>query len=137
MTLKTKGIFSGIFCLLVGGLIFYYEGYKDNSFIKFLSIGLVYLGWIIFLGSLFGAILLTDKKIRFANHKLLWFKDKTIIVSTHNLNLLALFDRVCVFEGGRIVASGTFRELLSGCFAFQILWQNYVKHQEKTTTVGE
>lgn len=78
MTLKTKGIFSGLFCLLFGGLLFYYQGYKDNSFIKYLSIGLVYLGWIIFLGSLFGTILLTDKKIQFANHELLWFKDKTI-----------------------------------------------------------
>ncbi|HRH51414.1 MAG TPA: hypothetical protein PLP23_21865 [Panacibacter sp.] len=105
MTLKTKGIFSGLFCLLFGGLLFYYQGYKDNSFIIYLSIGLVYLGWIIFLGSLFGKILLTNKKIGFANHKLLWFKDKTIkllIYATFGIVIVGSMEFTSKFGTNRV-----------------------------------
>ena len=105
MTLKTKGIFSGLFCLLFGGLIFYFQGYKDNSFIKYLSIGLVYLGWVIFLGSLFGKILLTDKKIRFVHHKIPWFKDKTIkllIYLTFAIGIIGTMEFTSKFGTNRV-----------------------------------
>ena len=95
MTLKTKGILSGLFCLISGGLLFYYQGYKDNLLVKYVSIGLVYLGWIILLMSLFGSILLADKKIRFVNHKLLWLKDKTVkllIYATFGIGILGTIE---------------------------------------------
>ncbi|MBN8838570.1 MAG: hypothetical protein J0I09_15020 [Sphingobacteriia bacterium] len=105
MTLKTKGIFLGLFCLLFGGLLFYFQGYKDNSYIKYLSLGLVYLGWIIFLGSLFGTILLTDKKIRFVNHKFLWFKDKTIkllIYASFGIGIVGTMEFTSKFGTNRV-----------------------------------
>lgn len=47
---------------------------------------------------------------------------KTIISSVHGLHLLPLFDRVCVFSGGTIVASGKPAELLATSPEFQRLW---------------
>lgn len=55
------------------------------------------------------------------------FKGKTVVSSVHRLHLLPLFDRVCLFEGGQIVASGTFDTLLETNPAFQELWQHYSK----------
>lgn len=85
MTIRTKITLSGLFCLIIGGLLFYYEGYKDNSFISYASIGLIYLGWIGFIGSLFGKILLAENRIRFSNQRLLWLKGKTITVFIYAL----------------------------------------------------
>lgn len=50
------------------------------------------------------------------------FKGKTIVSSIHRLHLLQLFDRICLFEKGRIVASGTLAELLASSPQFQVLW---------------
>lgn len=47
---------------------------------------------------------------------------KTIISSVHGLHLLPLFDRICVFAGGTIVASGTLAELIEISPEFQRLW---------------
>lgn len=46
------------------------------------------------------------------------FFGKTIISTVHQLSLLSLFDRICVFDNGRIIASGTLPELLSSCPKF-------------------
>lgn len=51
------------------------------------------------------------------------FRGKTIISTVHQLHLLPLFDRICVFENGRIVGSGTLQELQSNCPAFFSLWR--------------
>ena len=51
------------------------------------------------------------------------FKGKTIISTIHQLHLLPLFDRICVFDKGEIVASGTLSELLSSCPKFVSLWE--------------
>jgi ATP-binding cassette subfamily B protein len=51
---------------------------------------------------------------------------KTIISTIHRLHLLPLFDRIHMFEGGRIIASGTLSELLSSSRAFQALWQKSI-----------
>ena len=49
-------------------------------------------------------------------------KGKTIISSVHRLHLLPHFDRICYFEGGRIVATGTLEKLLATCSQFRSLW---------------
>ncbi len=54
------------------------------------------------------------------------FQDKAIVSSIHRLHLLPLFDRIYVFEGGRVVASGTFNELLQNSPEFQKLWGEQV-----------
>jgi len=53
------------------------------------------------------------------------FKDKTIISSIHRLHLLYLFDVVYFFDDGKIVARGTFDELLKNSEAFMDLWIEY------------
>jgi len=51
------------------------------------------------------------------------FADKTIISSIHKLHLLPLFDRIFMFENGKIIATGTLQELLMNCPSFRTLWQ--------------
>jgi ABC-type multidrug transport system fused ATPase/permease subunit len=51
------------------------------------------------------------------------FTGKTIISTIHQLHLLPLFDRICVFDKGQIIASGTLTELLTSCPKFVSLWE--------------
>lgn len=51
------------------------------------------------------------------------FRDKTVISSIHRLQLLPLFDRVMVFDGGKIVGSGKVEDLKSNCPQFAELWK--------------
>ncbi len=53
------------------------------------------------------------------------FKGATIISSVHKPHLLQYFDRICMFEDGRIVASGSFKELLATSPQFKELLQHY------------
>lgn len=51
------------------------------------------------------------------------FNCKTVISTVHQLDLLPLFDRICVFEKGRIVATGTLSELMQTSSKFVSLWE--------------
>ena len=51
--------------------------------------------------------------------------DKTIISSVHRLHLLPMFDRIDFFENGKVIASGTFNELLKNSKEFQEVWGKY------------
>jgi ABC-type multidrug transport system fused ATPase/permease subunit len=53
------------------------------------------------------------------------FKNKTIISSIHRLHLLPLFDMIYFFQNGRIIASGSFNELLKKSQSFQKIWDKY------------
>lgn len=53
------------------------------------------------------------------------FKDKTIIASVHKLNLIHLFDRIYVFSNGKVVACGSFDELMVSSKKFKSLWDKY------------
>lgn len=59
------------------------------------------------------------------------FRDKTIISSIHRLHLLPMFDKIYMFCGGRIVASGTLQDLLATCPEFQELWRQYHEHKDE------
>lgn len=50
------------------------------------------------------------------------FADKTVLWSVHGLHLLPHFDRVCMFEQGKIVGLGTLDELLASCPQFAALY---------------
>ena len=63
------------------------------------------------------------------------FSEKTIISTLHQLQLLPLFDRVCVFDQGQIVGSGTISELLGSCPKFVSLW-NAIPQTNKMVTQG-
>jgi len=55
------------------------------------------------------------------------FRDKTIISSIHRLHLLPMFDRVVMFQAGKIIADGSFAELIQDAPAFRTLWEKYSK----------
>jgi ABC-type multidrug transport system fused ATPase/permease subunit len=58
------------------------------------------------------------------------FPKQTIIASVHRLHLLSLFDKVYFFDGGKVIASGTFEELKKSSSEFNILWEKYVKTRD-------
>jgi len=59
------------------------------------------------------------------------FKKKTILSSIHKLHLLYLFDKIYYFKKGKIVASGTFDDLLQKSPEFKKLWEKYTRtHKE-------
>jgi ATP-binding cassette, subfamily B, bacterial len=57
------------------------------------------------------------------------YKNKTIISSIHRLHLLYLFDRVIFFRNGKIIANGSFRNLLKTSAPFRVLWNKYKRSQ--------
>jgi ABC-type multidrug transport system fused ATPase/permease subunit len=57
------------------------------------------------------------------------FADKTVIASIHKMNLLKLFDRIYIFEKGRIADVGSFDELLSRNAGFRESWNLFVATQ--------
>lgn len=59
------------------------------------------------------------------------FNNKTIISSIHRLNLLPLFDKIYMFDSGKVIASGTFEGLLEDSREFRKLWEAYVKSVQK------
>ncbi|MCC7356097.1 MAG: ABC transporter ATP-binding protein [Candidatus Doudnabacteria bacterium] len=63
------------------------------------------------------------------------FVGKTIVSSIHRLHLLPMFDEVFYFEKGRLVASGSFEELLRKCPAFRQLWDAYSHGEAKGKAV--
>jgi ATP-binding cassette, subfamily B, bacterial len=58
------------------------------------------------------------------------FPGRTIVFSLHRLHLLGRFDWIYLFEGGRIVASGTFEQLLANCDQFRRMWAQYHVQQD-------
>lgn len=60
------------------------------------------------------------------------FADKAIISSIHRLHLLPQFDYIYVLDKGRIVAEGTFDQLIGDSEPFQDLWE-YQKVQAVAT----
>ena len=54
------------------------------------------------------------------------FSDKSIIASIHKMNLLKLFDRIIMFENGRIIDEGSFNELLEKNKNFKTMWDDFV-----------
>lgn len=57
------------------------------------------------------------------------FADKTIIASIHGLHLHRYFHRIVMFDNGRIIATGTFEEMIASCPAFAKLFKHYEKRR--------
>jgi ABC-type multidrug transport system, ATPase and permease components len=64
------------------------------------------------------------------------FKDKCLVSSIHKLHLLDLFDRIYVLEGGRVVESGHFYELLKRNGALARMWKHYQVGSRDEAIVG-
>lgn len=58
------------------------------------------------------------------------FKDKTVLSSIHRLHLLNLFDRVYLFDKGKVVASGTLEEMKKNK-KFMKLWKKSMIEDKK------
>ena len=67
-------------------------------------------------------------------YKKIWkaFPQKTIIASIHKMNLLKLFDRIVMFDKGRIVDEGTFDDLLRNNMSFRAAWKEFVTTNEES-----
>jgi ATP-binding cassette, subfamily B, bacterial len=50
---------------------------------------------------------------------------KSVLCCLHGLHLLPFFDRILMFDQGKIVGSGTLEELVSSCPEFARLWSNH------------
>ncbi len=57
------------------------------------------------------------------------FEGKTVIASIHKMNLLKLFDRIYVFDKGRITDEGSFDDLLQRNASFKKSWEQFVATQ--------
>ncbi|MBP6925688.1 MAG: ABC transporter ATP-binding protein [Candidatus Pacebacteria bacterium] len=55
--------------------------------------------------------------------------DTTIVSTIHRLHLLLQFDRIYQFENGKVIASGTLKEMMKTP-KFKTLWDDYHKNQE-------
>ena len=53
-----------------------------------------------------------------------------MISSIHRLHLLNLFDNVFFFKNGKLIAEGTFNELLKNSNEFKKMWEKYNKSKE-------
>ena len=58
------------------------------------------------------------------------FKGRTIISTVHNLSLLPLFDTIYIFRSGKIIARGSFWDLMSNSKSFKRLWEKH-RHGKK------
>lgn len=52
-------------------------------------------------------------------------RGKTVLLIAHRLTTVTHADRICVVQDGRIVESGTSRELLEKGGIFRRMWDNY------------
>jgi hypothetical protein len=64
--------------VLTGSIWFYFQGHKDNEYIKGLSYSITFIGWLILFFSLVGQFLLKEAKIPFKKNKLKWLKRNVI-----------------------------------------------------------
>lgn len=58
------------------------------------------------------------------------FREQSILSSIHRLHLLQLFDKIVLFNAGRIADQGTFEELLARSTLFQDMWNKYRSSHE-------
>ena len=58
------------------------------------------------------------------------FKEKTIISSIHRLHLLDKFDKIIIFDRGKIIAQGTFKEIKENP-KFKSIWKRYIGTMKK------
>ncbi|WP_186646767.1 ATP-binding cassette domain-containing protein [Fluviispira vulneris] len=78
----------------------------------------------------------TAKKI---SHKLIFtfWKNKSIIISTHNLDYLHFFDRIILLEKCSVVADGTYAELLNSSTDFRDFIQRISEEENENIILKE
>jgi ATP-binding cassette, subfamily B, bacterial len=71
-----------------------------------------------------------DNEVKIYEKIFEWWKGYTVIATIHKLNLLKYFDRIIIFDKGKIVDDGTFDQLLARNAPFRIQWAEYVKSHQ-------
>jgi vacuolar-type H+-ATPase subunit I/STV1 len=122
MTTKLKFIFIGSLCVLLGSLLSYFQGYKDNGVIIGFSYFICFTGWSIILLSLAGKFFLKEKKIPFKKNKLKWLN--------RNISYLVL----TLAFGGLIIANLMIVSKLSDDRVSKILSTGLTKQTIATIT---
>ncbi len=56
-----------------------------------------------------------------------WSRDRLLILISHHLAATRLADRILMLQEGRLVGSGTHRELLDNCPSYASLWSDYTR----------
>ncbi|MBW6461434.1 MAG: ABC transporter ATP-binding protein/permease [DPANN group archaeon] len=60
------------------------------------------------------------------------FSDRTIISSIHRLHLLPMFDMIYYFHDGKVIANGSFADLIKDSKIFRTVWNRYTRtHDEE------
>ena len=68
-----------------------------------------------------------ENEIEIYNNIFNHFKGRTVLASIHKMNLLKYFDRIVIFNSGKITNEGTFDDLLVNDETFAKSWSEYVK----------
>ena len=57
-------------------------------------------------------------------------EDKTMVIVSHRLSTIVGSDMILVFDEGKIVNSGSHKELLNKCEIYKNLWDQQTKHMK-------
>jgi len=71
-----------------------------------------------------------ENEVKIYKKLLTRYENKVVIASIHKMNLLKYFDRIIIFEAGKISDSGTFDDLLTNNQKFKKDWEEYVSQNE-------
>ena len=64
------------------------------------------------------------------------YKSRCLVSSIHKLHLLELFDRIYVFDDGKIVESGDFKSLLQADGQLAAMWREYQTEQSEVALLA-
>ena len=65
------------------------------------------------------------------------FSGKTMIAVLHGWHLLPKFDEIYYFEDGKVLAHGSFDEMLENCTPFKEMWNNQNPQNSSTTRLDD
>jgi ABC-type bacteriocin/lantibiotic exporter with double-glycine peptidase domain len=71
-----------------------------------------------------------ENEVKIYKNLLNKYENKVVIASIHKMNLLKYFDRIIIFEAGKVSDSGTFDELLKSNKKFSKDWNEYVSQHK-------
>lgn len=93
--MKNKALLWGILLIVVGFLIIFFFGFKDNNFLEIISYLTFFSGWMIITFTIFGKYY-TDQKPKFTSHKLIWIRKTFKNIAIISFAVIGLFASVII-----------------------------------------
>ena len=93
--MKNKAIILGIFLILIGFLISFFLGYKDNNLLGIISYFAFFFGWIAIVFSILGKYYSFNKP-KFNSNKILWLKKTFKNTGIISLGVIGIFCSIIV-----------------------------------------